>query len=179
MYAIATNQGNHKTHRTIEDWAKSIDKEIKRLCESQEKAYTTLRFSTQRHNAALLGGVMAQYYTEELDAVLNRVSAYYCHLIADLQQRKQLAFEQHENRKGSQDTHNLYAELIAEFKAFKKFMGGRLDDFIISIVPDGVNRYDMRVTEEKLQQHVRHIEKRGIGMTVVRQSGRMYIYRHI
>lgn len=170
MYAIATHK-TRKPYRTIIEWGIGIERDIRYLRESEEKVQNKLRYTTLTASA--------RYYTDELDEVLNRTSAYYCHLIADLQQRKQLAFERHENRKGSQDTHNLYAELIAEFKAFKKFMGGTLRDFIISIRPDGVNRYDMCVTEEKLQQHVRHIEKCGIGLTVVRQSGRMYIYKHI
>lgn len=171
MYAIATTRKTRKPYRTIIEWGRAIERDIRYLRESTIKVQNELQYTTLTASA--------RYYTEELDEALNRTSAYYCHLIADLQQRKQLAFERHENRKGSKDTHNLYAELIAEFKAFKKVIGGTLHDFIISIVPDGVNRYDMCVTEEKLQQHVRHIEKRGIGMTVVRQSGRMYIYRHI
>lgn len=172
MYAIATTKStNHKNHRTFEDWSKAIDREISHLRESRRMVLNSLQYTALTASA--------RYYTDELDEVLTRTSVYYCHLIADLQQRKQLAFERHENRKTSRDQHNLYAELIAEFKAFKKFMGGTLRDFIISIRPDGVNRYDMCVTEEKLQQHVRHIEKLGIGITVVRQSGRMHIYRHI
>lgn len=174
MYAIATNQ-SPKTHRTIIEWAASIDKEIKHLSKSKEDAYTAVRFSTPR----LLGGAALIHYTYAHVTLLEEISAYYNSLIMDLNRQKQLAFERHENRKGSHAAHNLYGELTAEFKEFKKFMGGTLHDFIISIVPDGVNRYDMCVTEEKLQQHVRHIEKRGIGITLVRQSGRMYIHKHI
>lgn len=176
MYAIATTKStNHKAHRTIYEWAASIDRKINWLRQSQEKAYTTVRFSTPR----LLRGAALIHYTYAHKTLLEEISAYYNSLIMDLSRDKRIAFERHENRKGSRAAHNLYADLIAEFKAFKKFMGGTLNDFIISIVPDGVNRYDMCVTEEKLQQHVRHIEKRGIGITLVRQSGRMYIYRHI
>ena len=172
MYIIGRiKSDNHKTHRSFEDWYKAIDREINHLRESRRMVLNSLRYTTLTASA--------RYYTDELDEVLNRTSVYYDHLIDELTRRQRLASERHENRKISRDQHNLYADLIAEFKAFKKFMGGTLRDFIISIRPDGVNRYDMCVTEEKLQQHVRHIEKRGIGMTVVRQSGRMYIYRHI
>lgn len=172
MYIIATTKSaNHKTHRTFEDWSKAIDREINHLRKSRRMVLNTLRYSTLTASA--------RYYTAELEEVTNRTALYYDHLIDKLTRRQRLASERHENRKTSRDQHNLYADLIAEFKAFKKFMGGTRRDFIISIRPDGVNRYDMCVTEEKLQQHVRHIEKCEIGLTVVRQSGRMYFYRHI
>lgn len=180
MYAInPTKSTNRNAHRSIDEWAKSIDKEIKRLSESKERTYTSAKFSNLRNGASLLGADIAQVYTYAHETLLEEISAYYTSLIADLERQRRLAFQRHENRKGSHAAHNLYAELIAEFKEFKKFMGGTLGDFIISIVPDGVNRYDMCVTDEKLQQHVRHVERHGIGITVVRQSGRMYIHKHI
>ena len=171
MYIIGRISKTRKPYRSITEWSKAIDREINHLRESRRTVLNSLRYSTLTASA--------RYYTDELEEVTNRTSAYYCHLIDELTRRQRLASERHENRKVSRDQHNLYADLIAEFKAFKKFMGGTLRDFIISIRPDGVNRYDMCVTEEKLQQHVRHIEKCGIGITMVRQSGRMYIYRHI
>lgn len=165
--------------RSIYEWAQSIDKEINYLRESQEKAYLTLRISTQKGNARLLGKDEARYYTEELDTLLNRTTSYYNHLIADLHRKKELALVKNANRRGSQDTYNLYTELIKEFKGLKRFACNDLRDFIITIVPGWVAPIDICVTEENLQRHVHRIEKRGIGMTVVRKDGKLYVYHKL
>lgn len=165
--------------RSIYEWCKSIDREIAYLRDSQEKAYSTLRNTTQKHNSVLLGSDTAQFYSEELDTLLNRTSSYYNHLIADLHRKKELALVKNANRKGSQDTYNLYAELIKEFKGLKRFACNDLHDFIITIVPGWVAPIDICVTEENLQRHVHRIEKRGIGMTVVRKDGKLYVYHKL
>lgn len=165
--------------RSIYEWAQSIDKEINYLRESQEKAYSTLRLTNQKCNARLLGKDQARYYSEELDTLLNRTTSYYNHLIADLHRQKELALLKNANRKGSQDTYNLYAELIKEFKGLKRFACNDLRDFIITIVPGWVAPIDVCVTEENLQRHVHRIEKRGIGMTVVRKDGKLYVYHKL
>lgn len=165
--------------QSIYEWAQSIDKEINWLRESQEKAYSALRLTNQKCNARLLGKDQTRYYSEELDTRLNLTMSYYNHLIADLHRQKELAFQRHENRKGSQDTYNLYAELIKEFKGLKRFACNDLRDFIITIVPGWVAPIDVCVTEENLQRHVHRIEKRGIGMTVVRKDGKLYVYHKL
>lgn len=165
--------------RSIYEWAQSIDKEINYLRESQEKAYSTLRLTNQKGNARLLGKDEARYYSEELDTLLNRTTSYYNHLIADLHRKKELALVKNANRKGSQDTYNLYAELIKEFKGLKRFACNDLHDFIITIVPGWVAPIDICVTEENLQRHVHRIEKRGIGMTVVRKDGKLSVYHKL
>lgn len=161
------------------EWYKEIDKEINYLRESQERAYSTLRISTQKGNARLLGKDEARYYTEELDTLLHRITSYYNHLIADLYRQRELAFQRHENRRGSQDTYNLYAELIKEFKGLKRFACNDLRDFIITIVPGWAASIDICVTEENLQRHVHRIKKRGIGMTVVRKDGKLSVYKKL
>ena len=165
--------------RSIYEWAQLIDKEINYLRESQEKAYSTLRYTRQKSNGRLLGKDEARYYSEELDGLLNRTTSYYNHLIADLHRKKELALVKNANRKGSQDTYNLYAELIKEFKGLKRFACNDLRDFIITIVPGWVAPIDICVTEENLQRHVHRIEKRGIGMTVVRKDGKLYVYHKL
>ena len=165
--------------RSIYEWAKSIDKEINYLRESQEKAYSPLRYTRQKGNARLLGSDMARFYTDELDTLLYRITSYYNHLIADLHLRKELAFQRRENRKGSQDTHNLYAELIKEFKGLKRFACNDLHDFIITIVPDWVAPIDVVVNEENLRRHEHRLEKRGIGMIVVKKDGKLYVHKKL
>ena len=165
--------------RSIYEWCKEIDREINFLRDSQEKAYSTLRNTTQKHHARLLGKDEARYYTDELNTLLNRTSSYYNHLIADLYRQKEIALLKHANRKGSQDTHNLYADLIKEFKGLKRFACNDLHDFIITIVPDWVAPIDVVVTEENLQRHEHRIEKRGIGMTVVRKDGKLYVHKKL
>lgn len=165
--------------RSIYEWAQSIDKEINYLRESQEKAYSTLRYTIQKGNARLLGADMARFYTEELEDLLDCTTFYYNHLIADLHRQKELALAKNTNRKGSQDTYNLYAELIKEFKGLKRFACNDLHDFIITIVPGWVAPIDICVTEENLQRHVHRIEKRGIGMTVVRKDGKLSVYKKL
>ena len=165
--------------RSIYEWAQSIDKEINYLRESQEKVYSTLRYTRQKGNGRLLGADQARYYSEELDGLLNRTTSYYNHLIADLHRRKEIALLKNANRKGSQDTYNLYAELIKEFKGLKRFACNDLRDFIITIVPGWVAPIDICVTEENLQRHVHRIEKRGIGMTVVRKDGKLSVHHKL
>ena len=165
--------------RSIYEWAKSIDKEINYLRESQEKAYSPLRYTRQKGNARLLGSDMARFYTDELDTLLYRITSYYNHLIADLHLRKKLALRKHEDRKGSQDTYNLYAELIKEVKGLKRFYGRELDDFIITIVPDWVALIDVVVNEENLRRHEHRLEKRGIGMVVVQKDGKLYVHKKL
>ena len=165
--------------RSIYEWAQSIDKEINYLRESQEKVYSTLRYTRQKSNRRLLGKDEARYYSEELDGLLNRTMSYYYHLIADLHRKKELALLKNANRKGSQDTYNLYAELIKEFKGLKRFACNDLRDFIITIVPGWMTPIDMCVTEKNLQWHVHRIEKRGIGMTVVRKDGKLSVYHKL
>ena len=165
--------------RSIYEWAQSIDKEINYLRESQEKAYSTLRYTRQKGNMGLLGKDEARYYSEELDGLLNRTMSYYYHLIADLHRKKELALLKNANRKGSQDTYNLYAELIKEFKGLKRFACNDLRDFIITIVPDWNAPIDICVTEENLRRHEHRLEKRGIGMIVVKKDGRLYVHKKL
>lgn len=122
---------------------------------------------------------MAQFYADELDTLLNRTTSYYYHLIADLYRQKEIALQKHENRKGSQDTHNLHADLIKEFRGLKRFACNDLHDFIITIVPDWVASIDVVVTEENLRRHEHRLEKRGIGMTVVRKDGKLYVHKKL
>lgn len=162
--------------RSIYEWCKRIDKEIEYLRQSQEKAYSTLRYTRQK---GLLGKDEARYYSEELDALLNRTTSYYNHLIADLYRQKEIALLKNANRKSSQDTYNLYTELIKEFKGLKRFYGGDLSNFIITIVPGWVAPIDVVVNEENLRRHEYRLEKRGIGMVVVRKDGKLYVHKKL
>lgn len=165
--------------RSIYEWCTAIDKEIAYLRKSQEKAYSTLRNTTQKHNSVLLGSDTAQFYSEELDTLLNRTTSYYNHLIADLHRQKEIAMLKNANRNGSQDTYNLYADLIKEFKGLKRFYGGDLSNFIITIIPDWVAPIDVVVNEENLRRHEYRLEKRGIGMVVVRKNGKLYVHKKL